>query len=165
MPPKKPSKQKKEAAARVCAGRANIQELSKSGTSEPNPESAREGNPSPEPQARAPAPIFVDSDSEWESGYQGGVNYYVLSEEETDTDNDGEAGCESFDEDEEDIITILKDKAHLYTQIQQTKSAWDWKIAEANRSFRYNGHSSRTVRRQWQEARKRQAFHEEAKTL
>ena len=164
MPLKKPSKQKKEAAARACAGRANIQELSKSGMSKLNPKFAQEGNPSPEPQAQAPAPIFVDSDSEWKSGYQGGVNYYVLSEEETDTDDDGEAGCESFDEDEEDIITILKDKAHLYTQIQQMKSAWDWKIAEANRSFGYNGHLLRTVWRQWQEAQKRQAFREEAKT-
>ncbi|KAG5643942.1 hypothetical protein H0H81_009853, partial [Sphagnurus paluster] len=128
MPPKKASKHKKEAAARARTGRAKVRKADKSGTVSTalNPEFSREANPSPEP--RAASPVFVDSDLEWESGYQGGVNHCVGSEGETDMDDDGEVGCESVDEDEEVTVAALKEKAYLYTRIQQTKPAREWKI-------------------------------------
>jgi hypothetical protein len=165
MPPKKALKHQREAAARARSSRARFRELEQL---EDPPTSGSGMFPSP-PQIipsppHAPSPIVVDSDSEAECRYQGGINHCVTSDDdETDLEGGMDAGYETVSEFGEDEVTEMKEKADLYTQIQFRKTEKEWKKVEANRKLGYSGHSARTGRRRAKEARERQKQHNETK--
>jgi hypothetical protein len=161
MPPRKALKHWREAAARGRFRELENATTSGSGTMMLSPESPLQ---SPSPPG-APSPIFVDSDSEAECRYQGGINHYITSDDGTDSESeDGrDAGYETVSEFGEDEITEMREKADLYTQIQFPKTAKHWKKVEANQRLGYSGHSARTGQQHAKEARERQEQRNETK--
>jgi len=177
MPPKK--KYLKEAAARARAAASEKRRASRKPSfasienpTEPSPApSAQPPPPSPEP-LQLPSPILVGFDSESECGYQGGVNHNISDDDGDNLHGDGsegtDAGYETLSEfDDSDVEEMERRGAaiqeSLYLQIQLHKSVKEWRRTEANHALGYNGHSSRTIRQQAMEARKRQEMRDTAK--
>ena len=137
---------------------------------ERSPSPSTRPSPSPEPP-RPPSPIFIDFDSESECGYQGGVNHNITDDDDSHGDGSegSDAGYETLSEfDDSDVKEMEKrgttTRGSLYSQLQLYKPAKEWKKTEANRALGYNGHSSRTIRRQAMEARKRKEMRDMART-
>lgn len=121
-------------------------------------------------------PITVDSDSDSDCQYLGGVNFYPSDddytdsgEESTDTELESLAELEG-DELEANLRELraeLEDLGTIHTKydhIMQMKSVTDWKKAERNRTLGYTGNSRRTQLRKAKEAREREALRTEAQT-
>ncbi|KAG6875696.1 hypothetical protein C0993_007958 [Termitomyces sp. T159_Od127] len=147
-----PSKRKylRIAASRACA--AALEKRQKA------PESTSNGLENPTPCS--PSPIVVDSDSDSETAWQGGINHFGSTDEgESDSEDDCEAGYETVSEfSEEDVARLALGKS-LYDQIQASKTTKHWTTAEANRTLGYNGQSSQTRQRRDKEAQLTQYIH------
>jgi len=100
----------------------------------------------------AAAVIEIDSDSEWDCGYTGGVNHQFFGTEyDSRTESEwssgsggGEDSVVELEGDELDAnLHNLRKKAHAkalevfpkYAQIVMKKSAFEWKKAEKNRAL------------------------------
>jgi len=170
-------KYQREAAARARAGRAAARATAASNS--PPVFDNLAGWDSETPGADHTAPIFVDSGSESDCGYTGGVNcYWEDSDYEPDcpgTDSSqGQSDCdtESLSEFEGDDLEInleelraeldLLEAPSKYAQITGWKSVKEWKKVEKNRALGYTGTSQRTQQRKAKEARERATFRKEA---
>lgn len=121
----------------------------------------------------SPDIIIVDSDSDSDCGYDGGVNYQWSSSEYEpgyDSSDEWTSDAESLAEFEGDELEAnlqsLREEALALggPQIMQPKSAEDWKKAEKNRAWGYTGTSQRSRQRNEKNARERDAFRKEART-
>ncbi|KAG6899059.1 hypothetical protein C0993_001276 [Termitomyces sp. T159_Od127] len=147
---------------RVAAARAHAQALkTRQEPSSMLPIDAEPGSP----RTQAQSPIVVDSDSESETAYQGGVNHYgMTSNDETDSQDGLYDGFETVSEFSEEDVVVMAGRKTPYEQIQTSKTAKDWKKAEGVRGLGYNGHSKRNIRYQAQKAQERQVLREQIKT-
>jgi hypothetical protein len=109
-------------------------------------------------------PIEVDSDSEYDCGYEGGVNCQWSDTEYDGTDSewsdsDGDSLAELDGDELEANLRELREEVEApgapskYAQISTKKSALEWKKAEGNRAMGYTGNSKRTQQRKAKEAR------------
>lgn len=121
-----------------------------------------------------PHPINVDSDSDSDCEYLGGINFYpsdsdyVTDSEEESTDSGVESLLElEGDELEANLQELRAEFEDLHTKyehVMQMKSTEDWKKAENNRGLGYTGNSRHTQQRKAKDAREREAFCAEART-
>ena len=118
-------------------------------------------------------PIYIDSESDTDCDYNGGVNCWPDSDDENDGDcsdnwSDSEEGSlVEFDNDDlGELRAELNDLgvALPNNHIMENKSAKDWRKAESNRALGYTGTSKRTQQRREKEARDRAEFRGKAKT-
>src|ERR1700720_2718634 len=119
-------------------------------------------------------PIYIDSESDTDCDYNGGVNCRPDSDDENDRDcsddwSDSEEGSlvEFEDDDLGGLRAELNDLGVTlpYDHVMENKSAKDWRKVESNRALGYTGTSKCTQQRRAKEARDRAEFHGEAKTL
>ncbi|KAG6870854.1 hypothetical protein C0992_012265, partial [Termitomyces sp. T32_za158] len=147
---------------RIAAARACAQALKAKQEWSSMPVIDTEHNPPHSQATLTTPPIVVSSDSESETAYQGGVNYYgTTSEDETDSQED--TGYETVSEFSEEDVTAMAKRKTPYEEIQVSRTKKEWKKAEAVRSLGYNGQSERNIRYQAQKAREREALREQAK--
>lgn len=94
--------------------------------------------------------LDLDANSDWDCGYDGGVNH-DMSEDETEawTDedaSDAESLCELEGEELEANLRMLMtalDEGNVFEALMAKKTAREWEEAESNRGLGYNGHSLR----------------------
>jgi hypothetical protein len=129
-------------------------------------------------------PINVDSDSDDDCGYTGGVNVADLeSDDEPDfdssesewSDDDGESLVEMEGDELAANLRALKAKADTfdeppcnqkltaYYEISKSKTSKTWKKAEANRALGYTGTSTRLRQLRDKEARDGAAVRQQAR--
>lgn len=96
--------------------------------------------------------IKLGYESDWECGYDGGINHQISGDETCSSD------AEDSDEDEESLcglegaelvenLVALKEKDHgetVFGVLMAKKSTGDWKNVEQNRDLGYNGLFLRT---------------------
>jgi hypothetical protein len=120
-------------------------------------------------------PIVLDSDSDAECGYMGGVNCDCPDDDfepETGSSSwsgsDGESLVEYEGEELEKNLQELQEEVEalavptMYAQIMASKTRKEWTKAEKNRALRYTGNL--VHRQQAKKACENAAFHEEAQT-
>jgi hypothetical protein len=122
----------------------------------------------------------IDVDWEYDCGYEGGVN---RDDSETEyqpgtSSEDSESDAESLDELSGDelewnlqqqrellVEVSVFTRPTLYSHITNPKTTCQWAKAEKNRALGYNGQSGRSKRRKDKDARDREEFRKQARTL
>ncbi|KAF8523849.1 hypothetical protein JB92DRAFT_3109853 [Gautieria morchelliformis] len=114
----------------------------------------------------------VDTDSDSNCEYEGGVNCEPSDDSATDGDevwSDDESLAELEGDELEANLCALRKKAessdapNAFKHMMSCKKLKDWKKIEANRAFGYTKGSTRTQARRRKEAQEREASQAEAK--
>jgi hypothetical protein len=171
--PSKRAQGKRKSAARARAGKVQtLCGFDSSDSDSVDPLTVRLSNSPIESEPLFPDLILIDSDTENECSWTGGVNHTMSSDSalsDSDSYDDWESDSDFSELEADDLIESLRAEVEkemreemqvlptLYQKLTQPVSSKEWRKAESNRALGYNGLSSRSNRRHAQEVREKDA--------